>query len=131
MSAIVAAHGPFDEAVGHRMLQRMAHRGPDGVGTIQVGQAWLGARYLSITDPKTGAQPLTGTQQKIWLVGDRKSTRLNSSHVAISYAVFCLNKTKNCMGVKLTSSRIRYFFIEDTLSIATSGRVDCGGIERC
>src|SRR5690625_6977715 len=23
---------------------------------------------------------------------DRKSTRLNSSHVAISYAVFCLNK---------------------------------------
>src|SRR5690625_7125997 len=27
-------------------------------------------------------------------IGDRKSTRLNSSHVAISYAVFCLkNKT--------------------------------------
>src|SRR5690625_5646495 len=25
-------------------------------------------------------------------VGDRKSTRLNSSHVAISYAVFCLKK---------------------------------------
>src|SRR5690625_7243209 len=24
--------------------------------------------------------------------GDRKSTRLNSSHVAISYAVFCLKK---------------------------------------
>src|SRR5690625_6452292 len=27
-----------------------------------------------------------------WLVPDRKSTRLNSSHVAISYAVFCLKK---------------------------------------
>src|SRR4249919_4289292 len=26
---------------------------------------------------------------------DRKSTRLNSSHVKISYAVFCLKKTKN------------------------------------
>src|SRR5690625_6039859 len=26
------------------------------------------------------------------LRGDRKSTRLNSSHVAISYAVFCLKK---------------------------------------
>src|SRR5690625_2740798 len=25
-------------------------------------------------------------------IGDRKSTRLNSSHVAISYAVFCLKK---------------------------------------
>src|SRR5690625_21286 len=28
----------------------------------------------------------------IGFVGDRKSTRLNSSHVAISYAVFCLKK---------------------------------------
>src|SRR5699024_11471525 len=28
------------------------------------------------------------------LVTDRKSTRLNSSHVSISYAVFCLNKKK-------------------------------------
>src|SRR3712207_7582323 len=27
--------------------------------------------------------------------GDRKSTRLNSSHVNISYAVFCLKKKKN------------------------------------
>src|SRR5436305_6634715 len=27
-------------------------------------------------------------------VGDRKSTRLNSSHVRISYAVFCLKKKK-------------------------------------
>src|SRR5699024_12157345 len=26
---------------------------------------------------------------------DRKSTRLNSSHVSISYAVFCLNKNKS------------------------------------
>src|SRR5690625_6610705 len=26
---------------------------------------------------------------------DRKSTRLNSSHVAISYAVFCLKKKRN------------------------------------
>src|SRR3989454_5277494 len=29
------------------------------------------------------------------LVGDRKSTRLNSSHLVISYAVFCLKKKKN------------------------------------
>src|SRR3989442_10069166 len=27
-------------------------------------------------------------------LGDRKSTRLNSSHVRISYAVFCLKKKK-------------------------------------
>src|SRR5699024_12864375 len=31
-------------------------------------------------------------QREEWL--DRKSTRLNSSHVSISYAVFCLKKKK-------------------------------------
>src|SRR5207253_10486877 len=31
-------------------------------------------------------------QDHVRLQGDRKSTRLNSSHVAISYAVFCLKK---------------------------------------
>src|SRR5690348_18354826 len=29
-----------------------------------------------------------------WHEGDRKSTRLNSSHPSISYAVFCLKKKK-------------------------------------
>src|SRR5262245_62491996 len=30
-----------------------------------------------------------------WMRTDRKSTRLNSSHLGISYAVFCLKKKKN------------------------------------
>src|SRR5438067_10736845 len=30
---------------------------------------------------------------------DRKSTRLNSSHVSISYAVFCLKKKKNKLSL--------------------------------
>src|SRR5699024_12766655 len=30
-----------------------------------------------------------------WTCGDRKSTRLNSSHVSISYAVFCLKQNNN------------------------------------
>src|SRR5690625_6067913 len=33
--------------------------------------------------------------EAVALPKDRKSTRLNSSHVAISYAVFCLKKKKN------------------------------------
>src|SRR5690606_41678084 len=37
---------------------------------------WLAARELA----------------HLWLFADRKSTRLNSSHVKISYAVFCLKK---------------------------------------
>src|SRR3712207_7934977 len=31
--------------------------------------------------------------------GDRKSTRLNSSHANISYAVFCLKKKKEKLGI--------------------------------
>src|SRR3712207_8056129 len=38
---------------------------------------------------RTRRRPATGRR-----VRDRKSTRLNSSHANISYAVFCLKKTK-------------------------------------
>src|SRR2546430_6369160 len=38
---------------------------------------------------------LSGRVSQHWtLEGDRKSTRLNSSHSQISYAVFCLKKKK-------------------------------------
>src|SRR5690349_24194952 len=35
---------------------------------------------------------------------DRKSTRLNSSHVEISYAVFCLKKKKKCGATTRTQT---------------------------
>src|SRR5690554_6984394 len=38
-------------------------------------------------------------------VVDRKSTRLNSSHVRISYAVFCLKKKRNNLRGSLSTSR--------------------------
>src|SRR3712207_7811298 len=42
------------------------------------------------------------------LQADRKSTRLNSSHANISYAVFCLKKKKPLLALLLvTSSRTR------------------------
>src|SRR5690606_41361558 len=37
--------------------------------------------------------PMPSSKMKV--IEDRKSTRLNSSHVKISYAVFCLKKKKN------------------------------------
>src|SRR5437660_5336556 len=36
---------------------------------------------------------------------DRKSTRLNSSHVAISYAVFCLKKKKKKKKIKKNTKK--------------------------
>src|SRR5256885_12087720 len=38
---------------------------------------------------------------------DRKSTRLNSSHLVISYAVFCLKKKKNGPRITFTARRPR------------------------
>src|SRR2546430_13245474 len=46
--------------------------------------------------------------------GDRKSTRLNSSHSQISYAVFCLKKKKTTSGAATIPST------HTRLSIATS-----------
>src|SRR3712207_7424989 len=42
---------------------------------------------------------LSGQESRNLIGGDRKSTRLNSSHANISYAVFCLKKKKN-KGIK-------------------------------
>src|SRR3712207_9558885 len=48
---------------------------------------------LSVKDRGTRGQRLT---LECWIAGrDRKSTRLNSSHANISYAVFCLKKKKD------------------------------------
>src|SRR5437667_2731402 len=47
----------------------------------------------------TGAIPTDG------IAPDRKSTRLNSSHITISYAVFCLKKKKKKKNNKKTQTK--------------------------
>src|SRR5690606_39444143 len=49
---------------------------------------------LGRMDVHRDAAAVVGHRDRIVAV-DRKSTRLNSSHVKISYAVFCLNKKKH------------------------------------
>src|SRR5256885_1199305 len=56
----------------------------------QVGQvAQIGVRFLGAVEV---AAARCGQAEFARHVGDRKSTRLNSSHPVISYAVFCLKK---------------------------------------
>src|SRR2546430_10635078 len=43
---------------------------------------------------RAGGQGVGGRERVVVQVTDRKSTRLNSSHSQISYAVFCLKKKK-------------------------------------
>src|SRR5690606_35213956 len=44
--------------------------------------------------PVKDTTPYEGKEFEFKVIKDRKSTRLNSSHVKISYAVFCLKKKK-------------------------------------
>src|SRR5690242_20972319 len=47
-----------------------------------------------VVDDEDAGHAAPGTAGKRALNTDRKSTRLNSSHMSISYAVFCLKKKK-------------------------------------
>src|SRR5690349_24201080 len=55
----------------------------------EVGVARPGRSVIPLAFSKDGTRVYVSTRE-----GDRKSTRLNSSHVEISYAVFCLKKKK-------------------------------------
>src|SRR6202165_6113059 len=46
----------------------------------------------------------TSRRRHTRLLGDRKSTRLNSSHPTISYAVFCLDRKRDRKSTRLNSS---------------------------
>src|SRR5206468_12930566 len=71
------------------------------------------SQSLVALDRVLEAQPLdldlerTGPRERDHLMQlrqrDRKSTRLNSSHDQISYAVFCLKKTKSATGSERTA----------------------------
>src|SRR2546430_11314842 len=54
--------------------------------------ALVAVRILTRHEGHRGARQSAGGEQAEREAGDRKSTRLNSSHSQISYAVFCLKK---------------------------------------
>src|SRR5690606_41757671 len=80
----LSLHDALPICTRHVALRELALRSDERVGRPQ---------------PVLGAQARTrqlGPQLRVGLrrQRDRKSTRLNSSHVKISYAVFCLKKKK-------------------------------------
>src|ERR1035438_6231631 len=87
-AAIAAAKSGFSRATGYRIeddprlpSQKKAPRGrrrPDPLADVWDGE------IVPILKSAPGIRAIA--------VLDRKSTRLNSSHLGISYAVFCLKK---------------------------------------
>src|SRR5438445_5906482 len=61
-------------------------RGRDASGRVRAARAR--------SDGEGSERRRRGARQRRVRPGDRKSTRLNSSHANISYAVFCLKKKK-------------------------------------
>src|SRR5207249_6407353 len=70
--------------------QRPRQRSSDLVIEEIVQLRRLGFRFIALADDNF--YPVTLTDLRLAAEQDRKSTRLNSSHVSISYAVFCLKK---------------------------------------
>src|SRR5256885_10973074 len=60
---------------------------PDTVSRSDTVNLYAAAGANALSGVAAGARPLVSA--------DRKSTRLNSSHLVISYAVFCLKKKNN------------------------------------
>src|SRR3712207_4202817 len=109
------AHGLFTPLVdGTVDAVRAGVPGTFGVGGLTLPEggapvpAWLLAAELvrlgadftflrrSFTADMAGRDPFVEVPRlRAVLTGDRESTRLNSSHANISYAVFCLKKKKN------------------------------------
>ena len=59
MCGIVALLGGAPPGAGERMLEGLHHRGPDGSGSVQVDECFLGMTRLAILDPTARAdQPM-------------------------------------------------------------------------
>src|SRR5438034_3189547 len=80
-----ANRSPTFGAVLLRSSSASTSAAPGGSATRAAGAGWCSA---AAGGPGSGDGDGGGAE------GDRKSTRLNSSHTVISYAVFCLKKKK-------------------------------------
>src|SRR5690625_6552050 len=86
VDGVVPHHGAPGPGGLHRLLLVPGRdgRAPHiGRSPRQIDRHPFSSCFLTCADPTAGSR-----------TSDRKSTRLNSSHVAISYAVFCLKKKK-------------------------------------
>src|SRR5256885_12073687 len=66
------------------------------LGVLQRATGWLCIHCVQVDGPDIESLRNAGAER------DRKSTRLNSSHLVISYAVFCLKKKNNNIQLAYT-----------------------------
>src|SRR5256885_8695817 len=68
-----------------------------------------------VSSPRPGCSTLTTSAPRsasaMAHMGDRKSTRLNSSHLVISYAVFCLKKKKQELTAYMRNTPLAHLYL--------------------
>ena len=132
MCGIVGIYGGDSAELGQRMLARLEHRGPDGQGTHQFDNAWLGHRRLSIVDLCGGDQPLS-EETGHYLVGNgeiyshdlpqgtsRWRTRSDNEallHATIAHGGQGLTKLEGMYAFTLTGSRHPFLAARDPVGI--------------
>src|SRR3712207_100798 len=97
VAKLVLAPGRFDVIVGSNLfgdiLSDLAAAIAGSIGIAPAANLNPEREYPSMFEPVHGSAPD--------IAGDRKSTRLNSSHANISYAVFCLKKKIHAILVNI------------------------------
>src|SRR5690349_1308483 len=93
------SQGVQGQKTGHQRINKVAVLGAGTMGAriaAHFANAGVPCVLLDIVTPDAAQSTDKAARRKLVVGGleDRKSTRLNSSHVEISYAVFCLKKKK-------------------------------------
>src|SRR5690625_2190159 len=88
--SVLADHHGFSNDI-RSLVGRADATGVDAIGGLGSTDAPDHTRLRRLLTPEFTMRRLRELEPRV----DRKSTRLNSSHVAISYAVFCLKKKRN------------------------------------
>src|SRR5256885_13227945 len=100
--ALVLCGPAFGQQGGQQVDVSGKVTAPDGEKIRGASVRIRGTTTSAVTDDE-GKYSLTAPSDAV-LVLDRKSTRLNSSHLVISYAVFCLKKKKKRSNTHSTTN---------------------------
>src|SRR5438034_8875375 len=94
-----------DDGVSRAGLGHTEKRSTDGTAKVPSGRSQRSVKISTECPEVRHQHSPNGNALTVRIGRDRKSTRLNSSHTVISYAVFCLKKKKRQRRAKRTPAQ--------------------------
>ena len=123
--------GTISPSTAKRMMNRIAHRGPDGHGLHQDGPVVLGHRRLSIIDVAGGHQPMANETESAWITfngeifnhadlrpalenaGHRYTTRCDTETILHAYEQYgkdCVKKFRGMFAFAIWDANAQQLF---------------------